>query len=115
MPQYKIIAATAVTEANKVGNARLKPGWSMPSLILSRAFDEDAMIPFREFAIGLSTSIFSTLAILHLSNRHIHDVFIGTECLVTDVQSKLKCKRANLLTDHHFRKIIFQTKLIVSR
>ena len=77
IPQYRIIAATAVTDASNVGKARLKPGWSIPSRIFSIALDEEAIIPDRVLTIAFSASIFSTFAMLHLSNGHIHNVFVG--------------------------------------
>ena len=45
MPKYKTIAATAVSVANKVGNALLNPGWSIASLIRANALDDVASIP----------------------------------------------------------------------
>ena len=47
-----------------------------------------------------------------LSDRHIHDVLVGAEHLVPDVQGELEAQRRYLLVDHHFADVILHAHFI---
>ncbi len=41
------------------------------------------------------------------SDRHIHDVLVGTQYLVADIESELKAKGRYLLADHDLAEVVF--------
>jgi hypothetical protein len=43
------------------------------------------IMPDLVLTIAFSASIFSTFAMLHLSNGHIHNVFVGAERFISDI------------------------------
>ena len=47
-----------------------------------------------------------------LSDRHVHDVLVGAEHLVPDIQGELEAKRRYLLVDHHFADVVFHAHFI---
>ena len=49
------------------------------------------------------------IAALH---RHVHDVFVGTEHLVADIERHLKPKRGDLLLNHDLAEIMLGSHLV---